>query len=110
MRLPILSPLLIPLAILAACASHPTISPSSTVAAPLPPPSCPAPALAPLTAEPLPPAGISASALHSWLSLMYGTAGEAFFEWLAIDHPTWARELARRLESTQAECKKAPSP
>lgn len=54
--------------------------------------------------EPLAPRGVSLSGLHTYLVATYGDAGEAFFVWLSVDHPVWARQLAARLESAKAAC------
>lgn len=71
--------------------------------APLPPPAkplCPASLTAEVQAEPAPPSGIGAAALHA-------AVGDPFYEWLAVTYPTWARELAKRLDDAKADCKAA---
>lgn len=59
---------------------------------------------APLPGEPRAPGGVSVSGLHAYLVATFGANGEAFFQWLAVEHPTWARSLAERLQKAQTEC------
>lgn len=63
--------------------------------------------VAPLTAEPRPPAGVDATRLATTLRQTFGQPGADFYQWLAVSHPVWARELAQRLAKAQATCKTA---
>lgn len=66
---------------------------------------CPAPATEPVEAEPLPPTGISARALHDSLTARFGPAGDALFKWFSVDEPVWGRNLALRLDTVAADCR-----
>lgn len=76
-----------------------------------PPPQalCPPEAVEATPAEPLPPKGISTAALHTLLQMSFGDAGDQMFQWFAVDHPTWARSLAGRLDVIKADCAKQES-
>lgn len=67
-------------------------------------PLCPAAAVAPIPAEPLAPSGVSASGLSTWLHQTFGAQGDAFYQWMAVDHPVWGRSLAARAEAVQGAC------
>lgn len=55
--------------------------------------------------EPLPPTGISTKALGDALSAL-GPIGDDLMRWMAVEHPTWARQLAARMVKVQGYCKK----
>ena len=102
--------LIVPLSLaLVGCNSLGQTSQTTLTQPPTPPaakPLCPAAVTAKTPAEPLPPHGVSSSALHQALIAISPSSGDAFFQWLAIDHPTWGRGLASRLDQAQADCTK----
>ena len=73
---------------------------------PPPKPLCPVEAVEATPAEPLPPTGVSTSALHSVLTTSFGAAGNALFQWFSVDQPVWGRSLAARLDAIKADCAK----
>ena len=102
--------LIMPLLALAGCCTPGGTSSTTLHQPPTPPaakPLCPAAITAKTEAEPLPPHGVSSAALHQALVAISPATGDAFFQWLAVDHPTWGRLLAGRLDQAQADCAKA---
>lgn len=92
---------------LAACHAAGPTSGLSSDSLPTPPPPkflCPATAKAIPDAEPVPPAGIDAATLHALLIIAFPTAGDDFYQWAMVTHPTWARSVARQAEQGARDC------
>jgi hypothetical protein len=62
--------------------------------------------LVPVPPEPLPPAGISTSALHAALVAALGPdLGDQFFMWFTVDEPVWGRTAAKQADTGVGWCK-----
>lgn len=99
---------LIVLAVLLAtgCATRPVTSPTPGSGAPTAPAAlCPAEVSAPSLPEPLPPRGVDSEALYGWLLSTYGEEpAKAFWRWLTVAWPGWARDGWTRLDAARASC------
>lgn len=69
---------------------------------------CPPEAQAAQVSEPLPPAGISSAAVVGALVEALGEEKAlAFWRWLTVEYPGWARDNFGRLKVVRARCKAA---
>lgn len=54
----------------------------------------------------MPPAGLNPAAIHAALDAAFPALGDALYEWMAVDHPVWARQAARQAEAGRKWCAK----